>query len=436
MRNRWLKSLVPALALATLPVLPAVSQAGIAVGVSITVAPPALPVYVQPPLPAPGYIWSPGYWAYGDDGYYWVPGTWVLPPEPGLLWTPGYWGWVGGSYIWHVGYWGPHVGFYGGVNYGCGYTGVGFQGGYWHGGAFFYNRSVMNVGSVHVTNVYNRTVINVNNHVSFNGPGGVMARATPHELAAEHERHFEATSMQRQHQNLAMGNRELHASFNHGAPPVAATSRPGQFSGRGVVAARGFSGPHGGPVGGGQAGGFHGGPAGGQHGGPGPVAHNAGPENRGFENHGGGAGPGFRGGAPAAGAPGGGHTDIAHNNGGGFAARGGQATGGHPAFAHNNGGGFAPRGSQPPGGGFAPRGGQPGGGHPDFARNAGGMNGGMPHQGGPAGGAPHFNAPPPRPAGNFGGGRPQPQFGGGGRPAPAPQNHGGGGGGRRPEGHR
>ena len=44
MRNRWLKSLIPALALATLPVLPAVSQAGIAVGVSITVAPPILPV--------------------------------------------------------------------------------------------------------------------------------------------------------------------------------------------------------------------------------------------------------------------------------------------------------------------------------------------------------------------------------------------------------
>src|ERR1700678_2818658 len=102
MRNRWLKSLVPALALATLPVLPTVSHAGIAVGVSITVAPPVLPVYVQPPLPAPGYFWTPGYWAYGDDGYYWVPGTWVLPPQPGLLWTPGYWGWGGGIYAWHA----------------------------------------------------------------------------------------------------------------------------------------------------------------------------------------------------------------------------------------------------------------------------------------------------------------------------------------------
>ena len=53
MRNHRLKSLIPALMLAALPVLPTVSHAGIAVGVSITVAPPALPVYVQPPLPAP-----------------------------------------------------------------------------------------------------------------------------------------------------------------------------------------------------------------------------------------------------------------------------------------------------------------------------------------------------------------------------------------------
>ena len=29
-------------------------------------------------LPGPGYIWTPGYWAYDPaDGYYWVPGTWV-----------------------------------------------------------------------------------------------------------------------------------------------------------------------------------------------------------------------------------------------------------------------------------------------------------------------------------------------------------------------
>jgi hypothetical protein len=57
------------LALAT-PLVATPSVAQIAVGLSITIAPPALPVYVQPPIPAPGYLWTPGYWAYGAAGYY------------------------------------------------------------------------------------------------------------------------------------------------------------------------------------------------------------------------------------------------------------------------------------------------------------------------------------------------------------------------------
>src|ERR1700745_2074836 len=104
------------------------------IGVSITIAPPALPVYTQPVIPGPGYLWTPGYWAWGPEGYYWVPGTWVLPPAIGLLWTPGYWGWLDGRYFWHAGYWGPHIGFYGGVNYGFGYFGTGFVGGRWDNG--------------------------------------------------------------------------------------------------------------------------------------------------------------------------------------------------------------------------------------------------------------------------------------------------------------
>ena len=99
------------------------------VNLTITLAPPALPVYEQPVAPGDGYIWTPGYWAYGPEGYYWVPGTWVEAPEVGYLWTPGYWGWSDNAYIWYGGYWGEHVGFYGGVNYGYGYGGNGYQGG-------------------------------------------------------------------------------------------------------------------------------------------------------------------------------------------------------------------------------------------------------------------------------------------------------------------
>ena len=180
-------------------------QAHADVLISVGFAPPALPVYVQPPLPTPGFIWTPGYWGYGDAGYYWVPGVWVHPPSVGLLWTPGYWGFAGGAYGWHAGYWGPHVGFYGGVNYGFGYGGVGFFGGEWRGGLFAYNSAVANFGGVHVTNVYeNRTVVEQNtivnaNRVSFNGGSGISARPSPIEMQAEHENHLQPTPNQMRH---------------------------------------------------------------------------------------------------------------------------------------------------------------------------------------------------------------------------------------------
>jgi len=213
------------------------SSAQIGIGISVRVGPPPLPVYVQPLCPGPGYIWTPGYWAWDDDdGYYWVPGTWVLAPV-GMLWTPGYWGWNDGVYVWNDGYWGPHIGFYGGINYGFGYTGDGFYGGYWEGDRFFYNRSVNNVNVTNITNVYNKTVIvNNNTHVSYNGGnGGVRARPTPQQEAAIHERHVPAVGPQVQHQQAARNNRQLFASVNHGRPAVAATSRPADFS-RGVPA--------------------------------------------------------------------------------------------------------------------------------------------------------------------------------------------------------
>jgi hypothetical protein len=202
------------------------------VGVSIGIAPPVLPVYDQPLCPGPGYIWTPGYWAYGDADYYWVPGTWVLPPAVGLLWTPGYWGYERGGYLWHAGYWGPHVGYYGGINYGFGYGGVGFEGGYWDHGAFFYNTAVMRVNRTVVTNVYSKTIIKNETvrNFSFNGPGGIKAQPTQQEIAWSHEQHTAPTTLQLQHQHTASTNRALFASVNHGAPSVTATGKPGDFA--------------------------------------------------------------------------------------------------------------------------------------------------------------------------------------------------------------
>ena len=210
------------------------------VGISITIGPPALPVYVQPICPDAGYLWVPGYWAWGPYGYYWVPGTWVLPPAVGLLWTPGWWGWGGAAFIWHVGYWGPQIGFYGGINYGFGYFGQGYVGGRWDNGTFFYNRTVNNINITNIHNVYNTTVVNETvNHVSYNGgSGGIDARPTAEEEAAERDKRFGATSVQTHQEHAALTDPQLRASENHGKPPIAATPKAGAFSGHGVEAAK------------------------------------------------------------------------------------------------------------------------------------------------------------------------------------------------------
>jgi YXWGXW repeat-containing protein len=197
-----------------------------AVFVSVNFAPPPIPVYVQPVAPAPDFIWIPGYWAYGPYGYYWVPGTWVLAPYVGALWTPGYWGWGGAAYIWHAGYWGPRVGYYGGINYGFGYFGVGYYGGYWNAGHFFYNTSVTHVDVTRVHNTYNRTVVQNDVRVSYNGgAGGVRHSATDEERLAERDTHRAALPMQVQHERFASTQRDQRAAINNGAPALASTQR-------------------------------------------------------------------------------------------------------------------------------------------------------------------------------------------------------------------
>ncbi|MGA3088376.1 MAG: YXWGXW repeat-containing protein [Terriglobales bacterium] len=219
------------------------------VGIVITVGPPPLPIYDQPLCPGDGYLWTPGYWAWGDDfdDYYWVPGTWVMAPEVGFLWTPGYWGWGGDSFVFYDGYWGPQIGFYGGINYGFGYFGTGCGGGRWDNGHFFYNRSVTNVNVTTIHNVYNTTVVDNagGNRVSYNGgQGGISARPTPEQEAASHHRHIGPVSAQLQHMQEARSNPQQRAAINQGKPPVAATSRPGEFKGSNVIQAREAGGPY------------------------------------------------------------------------------------------------------------------------------------------------------------------------------------------------
>jgi hypothetical protein len=238
---RILRSSILALMLsaASAAIFAVTAQAQLSTDIRVNIAPPPLPYYEQPVIPAEGYLWVPGYWAWdeADADYYWVPGTWVEPPQPELLWTPAYWGWADGRYVFYPGYWAREVGFYGGIDYGYGYTGEGYFGGRWDHGAFFYNRVVNNVENVRISNVYNQTVVvnNRSNNVSFNGGnGGITARPTPQQEAIARQRHVEATPVQRQQVEAASKDRALFSKQNHGEPAVAATPRAGVFQGAGV----------------------------------------------------------------------------------------------------------------------------------------------------------------------------------------------------------
>jgi len=234
-----LKGLLLAAAILPGPMIlatPVPASAQVSIGVSVQLAPPPLLVYAQPPMPEEGYIWTPGYWQWdATTGYYWIPGTWILPPVADVLWTPPYWGWSDGVYLFHGGYWGPHVGYYGGVNYGYGYGGIGYGGGRWDGGHFAYNQSVNNFGSVRVGRAYRQNVtMNTNSRVSYaGGAGGIRSEPNAAERGAEHENHMPVTSEQARHVSAAAANPALAA--NHGRPAIAATARPGQFVGAGIV---------------------------------------------------------------------------------------------------------------------------------------------------------------------------------------------------------
>lgn len=232
-----ISKLVQAAAVASLLVVaaaPATTSAAVFVGVAVDIAPPVIPVYVQPPCPAANFIWEPGYWAWGPGGYYWVPGTWVAAPAIGLLWTPGYWGWGTGAYYWHPGYWGRTVGYYGGINYGFGYFGAGYVGGRWYGNSFRYNTAITRVNRVVIHNTYiDRTVIrNSDDRRSYiGGRGGIQSNPTAEERA-ERDRGMAPTNEQQYHEQMSSQNRYHLWTVNHGQPNNGAVAHPYSQSNR------------------------------------------------------------------------------------------------------------------------------------------------------------------------------------------------------------
>jgi hypothetical protein len=200
-------------------------------GASVAMAPPPLPDYEQPPPPQENLVWTPGYWAWSEDlgDYYWVSGDWVDAPIVGYLWTPGYWVVHGPAYFWRAGYWGPHVGFYGGINYGHGYFGRGFVGGSWRDGRMTYNSAVTNVGNLKPSDVYHQPVADNASapRVSFNGArGGTRAQPNAAETAAAAEYHIAPTAAQNRQLQSAHDNPAMSLRSNEGHPPTRVSSRP------------------------------------------------------------------------------------------------------------------------------------------------------------------------------------------------------------------
>ena len=203
--------------------------------ISVGFAPPEMPVYEQPICPEPNMMWMPGYWAYDQDqgDYYWVPGAWVAAPYDGALWTPPYWGWLGGHYRFHSGYWGRHVGYYGGVDYGYGYGGIGYSGGEWQGNDFRYNTAITRVDQNRIHSTYsdrtivaNNTIAN-NNRVAYSGgPGGIRHTAQPSEQVAARDKHTAPTSFQTQHATAARSDKTSFAKANKGHPQNVVAAKP------------------------------------------------------------------------------------------------------------------------------------------------------------------------------------------------------------------
>jgi hypothetical protein len=54
-------------------------------------APPPPIVEVQPPMPAPGYLWIGGYYGWGGGRYFWHGGYWGHAPYGYHRWYGGYW---------------------------------------------------------------------------------------------------------------------------------------------------------------------------------------------------------------------------------------------------------------------------------------------------------------------------------------------------------
>ena len=89
--------------LATALCIPSFGQ--VSFGVTIGEPPPPLRYEVPPTMPAPGYVWTDGYWFIDGGRWVWHHGEWERPPYSGAYWAhPHYDHYPDGWHV-HQGYW-------------------------------------------------------------------------------------------------------------------------------------------------------------------------------------------------------------------------------------------------------------------------------------------------------------------------------------------
>jgi len=179
-------------------------------------------------LPGDGYLWTHVYWAYDyyDQDYYWVPGTWVPAPEVGFFWTPGSGlGRVDGFTFYQC-HGGPLWVFYGVINYGFGYFGVGTKVAFGTM-AFLPNNTTVNRVNVEVVhNVYNTRVQKPRSTASaITSERGDQTRArAARKIGPARQRHVAPVRAGSTRACCPL-RQDKWAPSTHGAPAVAATPR-------------------------------------------------------------------------------------------------------------------------------------------------------------------------------------------------------------------
>ena len=102
MRKNWNSGLLIAALLGATAVAPAVGQIGIVIGRN---PPPPIRYERRPPIPAPGYVWVDGFWAWRGGRYVWVPGHWDRPPYAGAYWSHPHYDRYEDGWHYHEGHW-------------------------------------------------------------------------------------------------------------------------------------------------------------------------------------------------------------------------------------------------------------------------------------------------------------------------------------------